>query len=77
MNSTSFCDCGGSCAVVEGGSFLLGWPGAPGWTTTGGGGCCARATEQKKSAGTPAMMSKLLARANARADRNLRFRHKR
>jgi hypothetical protein len=30
MNSTSACDRGGNFAVVVGGSFLLGWPGAPG-----------------------------------------------
>jgi hypothetical protein len=68
MNSTSFCESGGSFAVVEDGSFRLGWPGAPGWTTTGGG-CCARATEQKGRRSPPA-------RANARADKNLRWREK-
>jgi|ERR1043166_2774160 hypothetical protein len=76
MNSTSFCDRGGSFAVVEGGSFLLGWPGAPGCTTTGGGGCCARARERKKSTGAPAARSKPLAKANARVDKNLRLRDK-
>jgi hypothetical protein len=35
MNSTSACDRGGSFPVVDGGSLLLGFPGAPGWTTTG------------------------------------------
>jgi hypothetical protein len=35
MNSTSACDRGGNFAVVEAGSFLLGWPGAPGWMITG------------------------------------------
>src|SRR6266581_9748339 len=35
MNSTSACDRGGSLALVEGGSVLLGLPGAPGCTTTG------------------------------------------
>src|ERR1041385_5822290 len=69
MNSTSFCDSGGSFAVVEAGSFRLGWPGAPGCTTTGADGCCARATEQKGRRSPPAT-------ANARAGRNLRLREK-
>lgn len=45
MNSTSACDRGGSVALVDAGSFLVGCPGAPGWTTTGvvASGCCARA----------------------------------
>src|SRR5215467_2225608 len=75
MNSTSFCESGGSFAVVEDGSFRLGWPGAPGCTTTGDGGCCARATEQKGPAG-PAGKRSPPARANAHADRNLRLRGK-
>jgi hypothetical protein len=38
-------DSGGRVALVEGGRVLLGWPGAPGWTTTGleESDCCARA----------------------------------
>ena len=35
MNSTSAGDGGGSIPFVEAGSRLVGWPGAPGWTTTG------------------------------------------
>src|SRR5216684_2051451 len=35
MNSTSACERGGSVALVDGGSVLLGLPGAPGCTTTG------------------------------------------
>src|SRR5215467_4112800 len=35
MNSTSACESGGRAALVEGGSVLLGLPGAPGCTTTG------------------------------------------
>src|SRR5215472_3964305 len=35
MNSTSARDSGGSIALVDGGSVLPGFPGAPGWTTTG------------------------------------------
>src|ERR1700676_4347282 len=53
MNSTSAWDLGGSVAFVDGGSVLLGLPGAPGCTTTGVAGsvCCARAGEEKKTAG--------------------------
>jgi hypothetical protein len=49
MNSTSAGDRGGSVALVEAGSVLLGFPGAPGCTTTGVAGavCCARAGEEK------------------------------
>jgi len=49
MNSTSACDRGGSVALVDGGSVLLGLPGALGCTTTGFAGsvCCERAVEQK------------------------------
>src|ERR1700752_2757644 len=39
MNSTSFGEEGGNLARVDEGSFRVGCPGAPGWTTTG---CCAR-----------------------------------
>src|ERR1700722_594985 len=52
MNSTSACDSGGSVALVEGGSVLLGFPGAPGCTTTGGvaeSPCCARPEAQRKA----------------------------
>src|ERR1700760_4180784 len=43
MNSTSAADFGGRAARVDGGSLLLGAPGAPGCTTTGCPGlvCCA------------------------------------
>jgi hypothetical protein len=53
MNSTSACDRGGSVALVDGGSVLLGLPGAPGCTTTGFAGfvCCGRPLERKKSVG--------------------------
>jgi hypothetical protein len=65
MNPTSACDRGGSVALVDGGSVLLGLPGAPGCTTTGlpGSVCCAhiaeekRPPEQKKQAGTLAASS--------------------
>jgi len=51
MNPTSACDSGGSVALVEGGSVVLGLPGAPGCTTTGFAGSvwCACALEQKKA----------------------------
>jgi len=35
MNCTSAAELGGSVALVEGGNVLVGWPGAPGWTTIG------------------------------------------
>jgi hypothetical protein len=49
MNSTSACDRGGSVALVDGGSVLLGLPGAPGCTTTGlpGSVCCAHIAVEK------------------------------
>src|SRR5260370_27046523 len=52
MNSTSAFDRGGSVPFVDGGSVLLGLPGAPGCTTTGVAGsvCCAYAGEEKKPA---------------------------
>ena len=46
MNSTSACDGCSNVALVEDGSVLLGFPGAPGCTTTGvsaAGASCARA----------------------------------
>jgi hypothetical protein len=51
MNSISACDGRGSVARVDAGSFLLGWPGAPGCTTTGldAFACCARAEAGKKT----------------------------
>src|SRR5580700_5047281 len=50
MNSTSACERGGSVPFVDGGSVLLGLPGAPGCTTTGVAGsvCSARALQEKK-----------------------------
>ena len=43
INCTSASDCGGSLALVVGGSVRVGCPGAPGWTTTGvGPDCCAK-----------------------------------
>ena len=35
INSTSFADAGGNVPLVEGGSVLVGLPGAPGWTIAG------------------------------------------
>ncbi|HEY6968953.1 MAG TPA: hypothetical protein VJA94_07110 [Candidatus Angelobacter sp.] len=72
MKSTSAWDLGGSFAVVDGGSFLLGLPGAPGWTITGGAAaCCARAEEQKKYPGPLTPRNTLETTANARAGRSL------
>src|SRR6266478_10092695 len=70
MNSTSACDRGGSLARVEGGSILLGLPGAPGCTTTGGAGsvCCARITEERnpgKKKKTAAMLAPASSRIRA------------
>src|SRR5215467_1277308 len=55
MNSTSACESGGRAAFVEGGSVLLGLPGAPGCTTTGfdESFCCADTVGDK----TPAELS--------------------
>src|SRR6202035_63156 len=71
MNSTSACDRGGSAALVEGGSALLGFPGAPGCTTTGGGAesvCCACAAEQNKPAATLAARSMPHSKTDALAE---------
>jgi hypothetical protein len=67
MNSTSAGDRGGSCAVVDAGNFLLGWPGAPGWTTTGGAACCACAAEKTTPVEATAASSRVNA-ARARRD---------
>src|SRR5215472_14297655 len=52
MNSTSACESGGNAAFVDGGSVLLGLPGAPGCTTTGfdESFCCAHTPEDKTPA---------------------------
>jgi hypothetical protein len=84
MNYTSACDCGGSVAFVEGGSVLLGWPGAPGCTTTGfpGSVCGARIAaekwpaQQKKVAGTLAASNRLHRTAERLAERSFRWRRK-
>src|SRR5579863_8722133 len=49
MKATSAGERGGRVAFVDGGSVLLGLPGAPGWTTTGLGGsvCWAYIAEEK------------------------------
>jgi hypothetical protein len=61
MNFMSAFDSGGNVPCVDGGSVLLGVPGAPGCTITGcdGAPCCAETAEQKKS-------MKMLAIRNAR-----------
>jgi len=52
MNSTSFAEFGGNFARVDDGNDLVGWPGAPGWTTTGvaGSGVCAETDSDSKHA---------------------------
>src|SRR6266403_868442 len=77
MNSTSACDRSGSVALVDGGSTLLGLPGAPGCTTTGvpGSVCCADIApqiadekdpgEQKKTAAVLAPTSSRIPAAGA------------
>jgi len=50
MNCTSARECGGNVALVEDGSFRVGWPGAPGWTTTGDSACCAETQTDNKHA---------------------------
>src|SRR5580704_7208793 len=70
MKSTSACDRGGSAARVDGGSVLLGFPGAPGCTTTGGGAesvCCACAAKQKKPVATLAARTASAAHSNTDA----------
>ncbi|MDQ6651977.1 MAG: hypothetical protein M3Y84_04445 [Acidobacteriota bacterium] len=74
MNSTSFGERGGSRALVDGGSFWVGWPGAPGCTTTGGAGdsaCCAQTGSDKKHARAPAAINPLRGAATLMADRSL------
>src|ERR1041384_6183091 len=66
MNSTSAGDRGGSFPVVDAGSFLLGFPGAPGCTITGGAeSVCARRAGQKNAVRELKAKNK---RADARAD---------
>jgi hypothetical protein len=85
MNSTSACDRGGSVALVDGGSVLLGLPGAPGCTTTGlpGSVCCAhiaeekRSVEQKRLAGTLAASNIPRSTADPLVERGFRLRRKR
>ncbi|HEU0179715.1 MAG TPA: hypothetical protein VFV58_36250 [Blastocatellia bacterium] len=44
MNCTSAGEAGGSAPLVVEGRTVVGFPGAPGWTTTGAAGsvCCAQ-----------------------------------
>src|ERR1700722_2774986 len=74
MKSTSACDRGGNVPLVEGGNFLLGWPGGPGCTTAGvlAPVCCARATEKNNPAEVHAANSMPHSTANPRAERALR-----
>src|SRR5579864_112241 len=77
MNSTSACDRGGSFPVVDSGSFLLGLPGAPGWTTTGPVApfCSACALRQQRPVRAPAATNKPHDRASIRAGRSLQKRY--
>jgi len=61
MNSTSFGELGGRVALVDGGSVLVGWPGAPGCTTTGarGSACCAQTGTGSEAASALAAISAL------------------
>src|SRR6202161_4304569 len=77
MNSTSAADRAGRVARVDGGSVLLGAPGALGCTTTGFAGsvCCARAGKEKK---TTEMLAASKVRTASRSEpgRSLRSRRK-
>src|SRR5260370_33002834 len=79
INSPSACDRSGSFALVDGGSVLLGFPGAPGCTITGLAGslCCARAGEHKEAAGVPAASSMPYTTADLLAEWRPRFGPKR
>lgn len=52
MNCTSARVCGGNVGLVEEGSVLVGWPGAPGCTMTGGlvSACCAETDSSDENA---------------------------
>src|SRR5215467_9817858 len=52
MNCTSAGEGGGSVALIVGGRTVVGFPGAPGWTTTGAAGsvCCAQTRKEDKLA---------------------------
>jgi hypothetical protein len=74
MNSTSFGERGGSVALVDGGSVLVGWPGAPGCTTTGGAfesACCAQTGCDKKHVRAPAATRPLRGAAILMTDRSI------
>src|SRR6266852_6440603 len=79
MNSTSACDRGGSVPFVDGGSVLLGLPGAPGCTTTGVAGlaCCASAGTEKRPAGALTASSVPHSTADPLAECSSRLRRKR
>src|SRR5687767_3269642 len=59
MNCTSAGERGGSVALVDAGSVLVGWPGAPGCTTTGVAGlaCCAQTGSENNPARVIAAIS--------------------
>src|SRR4029453_8001472 len=72
MNCTSAGERGGSVALVDDGSFRVGWPGAPGCTTTGAAGsaCCAQTGRENKAARILAAINPL--RHTFITDRSLR-----
>jgi len=80
MNCTSAAETGGSVAFVVEGKALVGFPGAPGWTTAGvvGEVCCAQTAEGNKLARVLIVTSanELAARPNLRgaSPLNLRWR---
>jgi hypothetical protein len=61
MNRTSAGERCGKVALVDGGSVLVGWPGAPGWTTTGGAGIasCANTGGVNKATRTQPVINAL------------------
>jgi len=71
MNFTSAGETGINVTLVEDGRVLVGWPGAPGWTTTGEGGsaCCPKIDSDNKHA--PAARRPLRLRATLIAERSL------
>src|SRR5262245_7676283 len=71
MNSASACDAGGKVPVVEAGSFRVGLPGAPGWTTTGAG-CAAPGPPDCATSGPPEIRIKPQTTKRAFTDRTFK-----
>src|SRR6185369_1319077 len=70
MNCKSADDAACSVGRVEDGKVVVGWPGAPGWTTTGalGSACWALTVSDNESARVPAANSPLRQTATAITD---------